>query len=146
MCGRIVNNLDFSVFMERRIAMLSKKNVVRRRGLVTVETALVLGFLILLIIGGLDIAFQFHVRHCLTAAVREAVRHLAVRGGTEEEARTAAMNQLAGINANFTVSYEISNQDVTVRVSVLQEEISLGIFPYAEGATIVTQSTMRNEI
>jgi len=129
------------------IGMAMQKNPARRRGTAIVETALVLGILVLLIIGGMDFAIQFHVRHVMTSAAREAARYLAVRNGTEAQAKTAALNQLKGYNPDyFTITCSEAAGDVTVNISVLRKDISIGYFPGATGATITAKTTMRKEI
>ena len=119
--------------------------MIRHRGLATVETAIVLGLLLLLVIGGLEFALQFHVRHTMANAAREGARHLAVSDGTPTEARTIALDLLDGINANFTVATDVEGTDVTVRVSVPVSQVSLGLIPHDEGDTIETFTTMRKE-
>lgn len=128
------------------IGMAMQKNPASRQGTAIVETALVIGILVLLIIGGMDFAIQFHVRHCMTFAAREAARYLAVRNGTVAQAETAALNQLEGINANFTITCTVGAVDVTVNISVPRKDISIGFFPGAPGATLTAKTTMRKEI
>jgi hypothetical protein len=120
----------------------------RRRGVAIIEMAIVLPLLLLLLLGGLDFGLQYHVRHCMVNAGREAARVLAVRNGTEAEATTAAMNELAGIGATFTITFPApsppGSPDVIVRISVPQADVSLGMFG-SPGGTIEIQSTMRKE-
>jgi Flp pilus assembly protein TadG len=139
----------FSVSGRRSaIGMAMQKKTAGRRGAAVVETALVLGVLVLLIFGGIDFAIQFHVRYLMSSAAREAARYLAVRNGTEEQATTAALDRLNGINATFTVTFPApaSNKDVTVQISVPRNTVSLGLFPGSPGATIIVKNTMRKEI
>lgn len=118
-----------------------------RRGVALVEMVIVLPLLLLLLLGGLDLALQYHVRYCMVNACREAARTLAVRDGTQQEAENAAQGLLSGLRADFTVSFpgaESSGADVTVRISVPRDEIALGILGSAEG-TIEIETTMRKE-
>ena len=62
----------------------------RQRGVAVVEMAVVLPVLALLLLGGIDIALQFYVRHSMVNAAREAARTLAVREGTPDQAKTVA--------------------------------------------------------
>jgi hypothetical protein len=134
--------------MNKSEIRLFPKNPASRRGAAIVEAALVLGILVLLVIGGMDFALQLHVRHLMTGASREAARYLAVRDGTQAQATIAAMNQLNGINATFTVTFPTpaGNHDVMVQISVPRNQVSLGLFPGSSGATITTKTTMRKEI
>jgi len=122
-----------------------------RHGTATVEVAIVLPLLLLLTLGGLDYALQFHVLHCMTNASREAARVLAVREGTIDAARSAALRQLSGIDAHFSVTATLPGEDetdVTVRISVPRDEVSLGVvgaFGLSRRDTIVTQTKMRRE-
>ena len=131
--------------------MKRKRNQTGRRGTAVVETAIVLPLLLILILGGVDFAFQLHVVHTMTNAAREAARKLAVRGGTEAQARTTALDQLSGIHATFTVTFPPPPSDpcdTVVRISVPQDEISLGIYGLlglTPGGTIQVQAIMRKE-
>jgi Flp pilus assembly protein TadG len=133
--------------------MKSQRNDARRRGTALAETALVLPFLLAVILGGLDFGFQLHVVHRMTAGAREAARTLAVRGGTTVQATTAALNQLAGINATFTVTFPAPVPpydpcDTIVCVSVPQNQVSLGTFTLlglSSGGTLRVQAIMRKE-
>lgn len=122
-----------------------------RRGTGTVEMAIVLPLLLMLVLGGLDYALQLHVLHCMSNASREAARVLAVREGTIEAARSAALGQLSTIGAHFSITATLPDEgetDVIVRVSVPRNEVSLGIveaFGLSRRDTIVTQTTMRKE-
>ena len=140
--------MGFSVSSRQSaIGMAMQRKTAGRRGTVLVETALVLLILITLIIGGMDFAIQFHVRHLMTGAAREAARYLAVRNGTEAQAKTAALNQLKGYNPDyFTITCSEAAGDVTVNISVLRKDISIGFFPGESGATITAETTMRKEI
>ena len=127
--------------------MVAPKNAAKRRGAATVETAIVIGMLLLLIIGGMDFAFQFYVRYLMTTAGRDAARCLSVRGGTQDQATTAAKNDLQSINAAFTVTFPppANPQDITVQISVPRAQVSLGLFPGPTGAKLITNITMRKE-
>jgi Flp pilus assembly protein TadG len=123
------------------------KKIVQRLGAAVIELALTLPLLLLLIMGGLSFALQFHVRHCMVGASRAAARELAVRGGEQEAAEAVARNHLNGINANFTFSVEDDGTDVTVRVTVPRSEVSLNIFPavLSTDGVIAAQTTMHKE-
>jgi hypothetical protein len=117
------------------------------------EMAIVLPVLLALILGGVDFGFQLHVMHQMTAGAREGARMLAVRGGTTAQATTAALNQLTGINATFTVTFPPATSpydpnDAIVRISVPERQISLGTFALLglnSGGTIQVQAIMRKQ-
>jgi hypothetical protein len=109
------------------------------------ETTIVMGLLLLVIIGGFDLAIQFHVRNYMIGTARDAARLLAVREGTPEQAKAAALSRLDGYDANFEVDCRIIGDDATVQISVPREEVALGFLPIEEGALIVAESTMRKE-
>lgn len=125
--------------------MARKKKTIYRSGTVAVETAMVIGVVIMLIIGGFDLAVQLYVRHNMASAAREAARYLAVKNTTQEEAEASALELLSGINADFSVTTQIQEQDATVTISVPQKAVSLGLFCSEGEATITTKTTMRRE-
>jgi Flp pilus assembly protein TadG len=124
-----------------------------RRGTALLEMAVVLPLLMLFLFGMMEYGMQFHVLNLMTAAARDAAREVAVRGGTAQQAQTAANAQLSSINAHFTVtvtqpdSSTATNQDVTVHISVPRSDISLGLefLPSSAGKTLNTSVTMRKE-
>ena len=127
--------------------MTAKSNASSRRGVSAVEMALALPLVLLLIMGGLDFALQFHTLHCMNHAARNAARHLAVRDGTPQEATSIALDELSGLHAPFTVSAaqpapSDPNRDVVVHISVERSEVSLGLFDSGE---MQVEVTMRKE-
>ncbi len=131
--------------------MGTEKKIAQRRGTAAVELALTLPFLLFLIIGGLSFALQFHVRHCMVGASRAAARELAVRNGTQAQATAAAVNQLNGINATFTITFPTPTdpKDVIVQISVPRNQVSLGFslgsWILSRDGNIVVQTTFRKE-
>ena len=124
---------------------MAKQNSAKYKGIATVETALVLALLILVVIGGLDLALQFYVRHNMSRASREAARSLAVQGATLAQAQQAALDTLTGINANFTIEAQFTENDVTATVTVPRDDISIGLFPRSGPQNISATTTMRRE-
>jgi Flp pilus assembly protein TadG len=109
-----------------------------------VEMAIVLPVLVLLMMGGVDLALRFYVRQSMVNAAREAARAMAVQQGTADQARTVARNALNGIHATFTVTPTSSEEDVTVRISVPVAQVSLGIVASSD-PNMVVQTVMRKE-
>lgn len=131
--------------------MKMERNQTKRRGTAVVEMALILPFLLILILGGLDFGFQLHVVHTMTNAAREAARKLAVRGGTTGQATTTALDQLSGIHATFTVTFPPPTTDpcdTVVCISVPRDEVTLGIYGLlglSPGGTLDVKAIMRKE-
>jgi hypothetical protein len=131
--------------------MKTERNQIGGRGTAVVEMAFLLPLLLMLILGGVDFAVQLHVVHTMTNAAREAARKLAVKGGTTAQATTAAMDQLSGIHATFTVTFPPPPSDpcdTVVHISVPRDQISLGIYGLlglSPGGTIQVQAIMRKE-
>ena len=129
----------------------TKKAKTTRSGIATIELAIILPLLLMLILAGLDFALQFHVRHRMIYAAREGARCLAVRDGTPTQAQTAALNALAGFNADFSVTTtepaqpSAENQDVRVTIAVPRSQVSLGVFGLFSADTITIQTIMRKE-
>ena len=122
----------------------------RRRGLATLELAVILPLFVLLVFGLIEFGMVFYVRHHMVHAARDAARHLATEGATGAEARAVALNRLAPINASFSVAITVpppaaSGGDVTVAITVPRNEVSLGIAGIAGATDVRTQVTMRKE-
>jgi Flp pilus assembly protein TadG len=109
-----------------------------------VELAIVLPVLVLLMMGGVDLALRFYVRQSMVNAAREAARAMAVQQGTVAQAKTVAANALNGIHATFTVTPTSNEEDVTVRISVPVTQVSLGIVGSSD-PNMVVQTVMRKE-
>jgi hypothetical protein len=131
--------------------MIRKPKGARRRGLATVEMALVLPLLLLLIFGAIDCALQIHVMHRMTNAAREAARSLAIRQGSTTEAISQAQGLLSDIQATFTVTATeptggSADHDVVVHISVPRAQVSIGGFGGFFGTgKINAEVTMRKE-
>jgi Flp pilus assembly protein TadG len=120
-----------------------------RRGTSLAEAVLILPVVLLLIAGGLDLAWQFYVRTCMARAAGEAVRLLAIRGATVAEAADVANSRLSSLHASFTVAPELGPasdpNDAVVQISVPQSEIAIGPFTMGSGGTIQVRAVMRIE-
>jgi Flp pilus assembly protein TadG len=119
----------------------------RQHGMAMVEMAVVLPVLVLLLLGGIDLALRFYVRHSMVNAAREAARTMAVQEGTDAQARAVATEELRSIRATFSVNVnDTSEADhmVSVRISVPVAQISLGIVGSSD-PNMTVQTTMRKE-
>lgn len=122
----------------------------QRKGAALLEFALTLPVLLFLLLGIMEFASVFFVRHAILHAASEATRSYAIGESTESEAETLALGELSAINASFAVSaspqsdtsverwVEVSlpmnqaalgdplnvlgNSDLTVRVTMRREE------------------------
>jgi Flp pilus assembly protein TadG len=123
------------------------KRARHRTGIATLEFALVLPILLVLVFGMVDYGWKLHIMHTMNVAARDGARQLAVRGATTEQARDVALDRLDVINAPFTVEAigPLANGDVTVRVSVPADQVTLGFLDPGEGALLETSITMRRE-
>ncbi len=119
---------------------------IRWRGVAVVEMAIVLPVLVLLLLGAVDVAMQFYVRHSMVNAAREAARTMAVSQGTADQARAVATTELSRIKATFTVTPTLDdvNDMVVVRISAPIKDVSLGIVGASQGDMVV-QTVMRKE-
>ncbi len=121
----------------------------RRRGAELLEFALVLPIFLMLLLGMLEFATLFFVRHSMLHAAREAARSYSINEFNDIETQQLATDILAGINANFTV--EVSPQasaDVErwVEISIPIGEASLGDPLSVLGSQDLTvRVTMRRE-
>jgi zona occludens toxin (predicted ATPase) len=94
-----------------------------RRGVTAVETAIIILFLLTLIIGMMQFAWMFMVRHAMQHACRESARVYAVQGATAAQAADRA-NQLlqgffgAGFAGEFSVTPGATGNDRTVTISI----------------------------
>jgi Flp pilus assembly protein TadG len=118
----------------------------RRSGVSTIEMALVLPMLLMLVLGGLDYGLQFYAWDVMGDAARDAAREAAVRDGTAAQAQAVAVQRLSGLHGAFAITVTMptgTSTDVTVHISVPVSDVSLGYFH--SGRTIETSVTMRKE-
>jgi Flp pilus assembly protein TadG len=125
----------------------SRHRKLSRHGLATVELALVLPLLLLVVIGTLDYGYRLFIMHNMNMAARDGARNLAVRGVSAAEAQALTLGRLSNINAPFTVEAigPLTNGDVTIRISVPVKDISLGFLPVGKDDKMQTSITMRKE-
>lgn len=83
------------------------------KGAISVEFALVLPLLVLLILGGMDFGHMFYIQHVLTLASREGARYAARYTGTSSEPTAA---QIANY-VKSTLDYGSILSDLTITAS-----------------------------
>jgi Flp pilus assembly protein TadG len=124
-----------------------------RRGIATVEFAIVLPLLMLVTFGIIEFGSVMYTRHNMVQAAREAARVLAIREGTVAEANAVAMDRLSAMSQGINFTVNITNPssasgetDVIVEITAPLAEAALmdpmGIM--GDGIVRVT-ATMRKE-
>ena len=123
-----------------------------RRGMSTVELAVILPVLILMLFGIIEFGTVFFVHHKMVLAARDAARHVAVRGHTPAEAEAMALGRLETIGATFDVTVSeipalpAGETDVNVTIEVPQNQVAFGIASGVLGDGVIrSQVTMRKE-
>ena len=120
-----------------------------RKGSALLEFALTLPFFLLMLLGIMEFASLFFVRHAMLNAAREASRSYAISESTAAEAEQLALDQLAGVNVSFSAAASTeSNTSVErwVEVSVPIDEAALGDpLSVLDGSDLTVRVTMRRE-
>ena len=119
-----------------------------KRGLATVETAIVMPVMVVLVLGTIEFGSIFFVRNMMVHAASDAARMLSLPGGNIDDARLLAQSRLEGLGAEFMVtateqpSSFNGDTEVTVRISVPGSAISLGLYSFSD---VVVSVTLRKE-
>ena len=120
-----------------------------RTGAALLEFALTLPIFLLLLLGIMEFASLFFVRHAMLNAAREASRSYAINESTAAEAEQLALDQLAGVGANFTATTSAQSDtgvERWVEVSVPMVEAALGDpLNVLSGDNLAVRVTMRRE-
>ncbi|MAE68060.1 MAG: hypothetical protein CMJ18_27740, partial [Phycisphaeraceae bacterium] len=102
---------------------------VRTRGIATLELAIGLTLMMLVLFALIEFGAVFYVRHNMVLAAREGARHLAVRGNTGVAAQQVALDQLESITADFTAhateTVTDNGNEVSVEIRVPLEEVAV---------------------
>jgi Flp pilus assembly protein TadG len=122
---------------------------VERRGAALLELALTLPIFLLLLLGIIEFATVFFVRHAMLNAASEATRSYAINESTAGEAEQLALDLLSGVNATFSATSSPQSDTALerwVEVSVPASEASLGDpLNVLGGGNITVRVTMRRE-
>lgn len=124
-----------------------------RRGIVTIELAVVLPLVALIVLGVMEVGTLFYVRHLMVHAAWDATRQLSVRGVTPAQAEQIALDRLTKIAAPFSImateqdSGVPGQRDVSVEINVPRSDVSLGIplLGLNTSGTVQVKATMRKE-
>lgn len=122
----------------------------KRKGLATIEMALVAPLLFLMVLGIMGFGYLFFVHHNMVYIARDAARSLAIQQSSVAQAQTLIANRLGDVGAlNFNVTISVpdpddpADVDVVVEITTPLQEASLNILPGA--GTLRAKSTMRQE-
>lgn len=133
----------------RRAAVLRTSQA--RRGATSVEMALVLPIVFVLIMGGIEFARLNIIRHVTENASYEACRYVVVPGGNVSEAQTKAtqMMQAVGVtNATVTVTPN-PILETTTKITVHVDVPCAGNFwflpQFSAGKTVSAETTLMAE-
>ena len=121
-----------------------------RDGSASLELALMMPFLLLILLGILEFGMVFFVRGTMLHSTRDAARHYAVRDFTRQECMDLAIDGMDHINAEFTVdasAADASSGDRWIELSVPADQISLAdpLNLFSDGQVITIRTTMRRE-
>ncbi len=141
--------MTLSVLLSKRMRGLRlRKALARKRGVALVEFAVVLGVLVLILLGIMDLGYVFFVQHNMVNAARDAARVVAVRDGTSGQGVTAAQNRLNGIPLEFNIAVTTpdtsgipGDRDVTVVITTPLNAASFGLMK----GQLTANATMRLE-
>lgn len=100
-----------------------------RKGAALLEFALTMPFFLLMLLGIMEFASLFFVRHAMLNAATEASRSYAINESTAAEAEQLALELLAAVNANFSAASSPqadTGVERWVEVSVPVAQASLG--------------------
>lgn len=129
-----------------------KRERKRRRGVATVELALVALLLFAMLFGIIEFGSIFYVRHNMVQAARETARRLAVQDGVATpmvavdnlESRFPSVN--FSINVQQPASPAAADQDVTVTITApLSEAAIVDPLGVLSAQTLRAEVTMRKE-
>ena len=122
----------------------------RRRGAVTVEFAIVLPFLMLLLFGIIEFGWFMSMRQQIVMVTRDAARFGSLPGKTADEVHERLKGKLLALGIeSFRIETDSENEDDSVAVvTVPYGEISLtGQFlPVLGDSKIVIRAQARNEM
>ena len=118
-----------------------------RRGVLTVEFAIVAPLIFLLFLGGLEMTALNFARQTAGNASYEAARKLIIPGGTVAQAQAEGLRQmnLVGLGTGATVTVVDTTTSATATVSVPAANVSWGLVRFCSGLTLRQSCTLTKE-
>lgn len=124
-----------------------------RRGIATVELALIAPFVILLILGGIELGRGVMVKHVLEEAARAGCRVVTLHSGTRQEALDIISVAMQNANiSGYTVTFSpdpptglTQESPVTITVSVPYSQVSWLPGSFIAGSTLTGDCIMPAE-
>lgn len=126
----------------------SKAHFAGRAGAAAVEMALVSPIIFLMFLGAVELTNLDFIRNTAANAVYEGARASMVSGGTSADGNAAVMAYLSkvGVHHGATANSSVTNQDVTVSVTIPMQLNSFGISRFTTGYNVTQAITLRREM
>lgn len=121
--------------------------VEQRRGVLTVEFAVVAPLIFLLFLGGLELSALNFARQTAGNASYEAARKLIIPGGTAAQAQAEGLRQMTivGLGTGASVAVTQTSTSVTATVSVPAKNVSWGLVRFSSGYTLKQTCSLTKE-
>ena len=118
-----------------------------RRGVLTVEFAIVAPLIFLLFLGGLELTALNFARQTAGNASYEAARKLIIPGGTVAQAQAEGLRQMniVGLGSGATCTVVDAPTTATATVSVPATNVSWGLMRFCAGYNITQTCTLTKE-
>ena len=118
-----------------------------RRGVLTVEFAIVAPLIFLLFLGGLELTALNFARQTAGNASYEAARKLIIPGGTVAQAQAEGLRQMniVGLGSGATCTVVDAPTTATATVSVPATNVSWGLMRFCAGYNITQKCTLTKE-
>jgi Flp pilus assembly protein TadG len=132
--------------LRTKIQLSSRVNAVRR-GVLTVEFAIVAPLIFLLFLGGLELTALNFARQTAGNASYEAARKLIIPGGTVAQAQAEGVRQMSIVGLGTGASCTVVNAatSATATVSVPATNVSWGLMRFCAGYNITQTCTLTKE-
>ena len=118
-----------------------------RKGVLTVEFAIVAPLIFLLFLGGLELTALNFARQTAGNASYEAARKLIIPGGTVAQAQSEGLRQMSIVGLGTGASCTVVNAaaTATATVSVPATNVSWGLMRFCAGYNITQTCTLTKE-
>ena len=118
-----------------------------RKGVLTVEFAIVAPLIFLLFLGGLELTALNFARQTAGNASYEAARKLIIPGGTVAQAQAEGLRQMSivGLGSGATCTVVNASGTATATVSVPATNVSWGLMRFCAGYNITQTCTLTKE-